>query len=70
MPCCFQSRKSRTRFATSDSFAAAFAIGCHQGNVENAIDDLSRVQATGLSARFGWWDQFLDNDPLALGQIG
>ena len=40
------------------------------GQIENRIDDLAHVQAAWSSSRFGRWNQNLDNDPLAVGQVG
>ena len=39
-------------------------------HVQDGIDDLPHLQAAGASARFGRWDQILDNVPLAVGQVG
>lgn len=39
-------------------------------HLQDRIDDQPHIQAAGTSAWFGRWDQFLDNDPLAVGQIG
>ena len=38
--------------------------------IQDRIDDQPHIQASGPSARFGQWDQILDNDPLAVGQVG
>ncbi len=39
-------------------------------NVQDAVDDQPHIQSAGSSTRFGRWDQWLDNFPLAVGQIG
>jgi len=39
-------------------------------DIQNRVDDLAHIQAARSSARFGRWDQFLDNAPLAVSQIG
>ncbi len=37
--------------------------------VENGINGQTHIQAAGASARFGRWNQMLDNKPLAVSQI-
>jgi len=37
--------------------------------VENGINHQTHIQAAGASARFGRWNQMLDNEPLAVSQI-
>ena len=39
-------------------------------NVQDAVYDQPHLQSAGSSTRFGRWDQWLDNIPLAVGQIG
>ena len=36
-------------------------------DIQDAVDDLPHFQAAGSSARFGRWNHFLDNLPLAVG---
>jgi len=38
-------------------------------NVQDAVYDQPHIQRAGSSARFCRWDQWLDNTPLAVGQI-
>lgn len=38
-------------------------------DVQDAVDDLSHIQAARSSARFRRWNKFLDNVPLIVGQI-
>lgn len=40
------------------------------GNVQDSIDDQPHIQTAGSAARFGQWDQWPANIPLAVGQIG
>lgn len=39
-------------------------------DVQHAVDDLPHIQRARSSTRFCRWDQWLDNIPLAVGQIG
>ena len=39
-------------------------------NVQDAVNDQPHIQSAGSSTRFCQWDQWLDNIPLAVGQIG
>ena len=39
-------------------------------DVQDGVDDHAHIQAAWSSTRFGRWDQWLDNIPLAVAQVG
>ena len=59
---------TRRRFGTWDTpWAEHPPLDATHRQIQNRIDDLPHVQAAGSSTRFGRWNQWFDNIPLAVG---